>query len=81
MANGKVTKEAKSQSYESSGGDTFRANLGSEDYAIIKLNDDVYVDISFRSRTCTVYDDTPGWNVRQIGTHSGRMVNCKTEPG
>jgi len=81
MANGKVAQEAKSHSYESCGGDTVRINLGSEGYAIVHLNDDVYVDISFRSRTCTVYDDSPGWNVRQIGTHSGRMVKCRTEAG
>ena len=81
MANGKVAKEAKCHSYESGGGDTARINLGSEDYAIVQLNKHIYVDISFRSRTCTVYDDTPGWNVRQVGTHSGKMVKCRTEPG
>ena len=76
-----VARKAGIRSYVSIGGDTCKVVLGSENYVILKLNDDIYVDVSFKNRTCTVYDDSPGWNVRQIGTSSGRMVECKTEAG
>lgn len=75
MLGEKVAKEAKADSYVSVGGETCKLEVGSEDYVIVYFSKDVYVDISLRSHTCTVYDQDKKWNVRQIGTHSGRLIN------
>ena len=69
-----VAKTAKCSSYVSSGGgDTLRVDLGSEDYVIILSADGKKgVDIDFRKPMVTVYDDTGGWILRQIGRKSGK---------
>lgn len=68
-----VTKLGRCHSYVSGAGEVFRADLGTEDYVIVATEDGKKgVDISFRSKMVTVYDDEGGWILRQIGKKSGR---------
>jgi len=69
-----VEKKAKIQSYVSTGGDTCRIEIGSEDYVIVHFNDKQYIDISLRNLLITVYDQNKKWTIRQIGTDSGKLI-------
>jgi len=68
----KVSNPGKCESYVSAGGEVIRVDLGSEDYVIIDDKGTRGVDIDFRRKKVTVYDDKGGWILRQIGKQSGR---------
>ena len=67
-----VEKEAKIESYVSSGGEVCRVEVGSEDYIIVYFNSVRYIDISLRNLVVTVYDNEKDWNTRQM--KDGKLV-------
>lgn len=68
----KIEKEAKVESYVSSGGEVCRVEVGSEDYIIVYFNSVRYIDISLKNLLVTVYDKEKDWNTRQM--KNGKLV-------